>query len=225
MKFTIQDLQALIKESLQEKQWNKGSNTPRDYSKEYNPPGSDEQDERNKRKRDKRKHDKENGECPSGEELHHVNGIEKDEVECEPLAKNRGRKGEGARVTKDITIKIIETKLREVIRQETSIAIEEVFGSLAGAALSAMAKGAMGAVGAKAGEEALDMLTGDDEEDDDDDDEVKKKIKNLNLDTYDDLGAALDGVLAQATDKKLAGSSDRLQQHLNTLPGLIKHLK
>ena len=77
MKFTIQDLRDIIKESLQEKQWNKGSNTPRDYSKEYNPPGSDEQDERNKRKRDKRKHDKENGECPSGEELHHVNGIEK----------------------------------------------------------------------------------------------------------------------------------------------------
>ena len=55
---------------------NKNSKTPRDYSKEYNPPGSREQEERNKRKRDKRKHDKLHGECPDGEELHHTNGIE-----------------------------------------------------------------------------------------------------------------------------------------------------
>ena len=91
---------------LLEREWNKDSKTPRDYSKEYNPPGSKEQEERNKRKRDKRKHDKENGECPEGEELHHAKGIEKDEVECEPISKNRGRK-EKSRLKKDkVVLKI-----------------------------------------------------------------------------------------------------------------------
>ena len=106
IKFSIQDLQALIKESLQEKQWNKDSNTPRDYSQEYNAPGSKEQEERNKRKRDKRKHDKENGECPEGEELHHVNGIDGDELECEPVSKNRGRKEKSRLKDWEIQIKI-----------------------------------------------------------------------------------------------------------------------
>ena len=87
-----QKINDIIEETLSERKWNKDSKTPRDYSKEYNPPGSKEQEERNKRKRDKRKHDKLYGECPDGEELHHTNGIENDEVECVPVSKNRGRK-------------------------------------------------------------------------------------------------------------------------------------
>jgi hypothetical protein len=75
---------------MDEQKWNKDNG--RDYSKEYNAPGSKEQEERNKRKRDKRKHDKLYGECPKGTELHHTNGIENDEVECVPVSKNRGRK-------------------------------------------------------------------------------------------------------------------------------------
>ena len=73
--FSDKNFENLIEEVLAEQEWNKDSDTPRDYSKEYNKPGSKEQDERNKRKRDKRKHDKECGECPEGEELHHVNGM------------------------------------------------------------------------------------------------------------------------------------------------------
>jgi len=88
---------------LSEHAWNKDSNTPRDYSKEYNPPGSKEQEERNKRKRDKRKHDKEHGECPEGEELHHAKGLKNDKVECEPISKNRGRK-EKSRLKKGETV-------------------------------------------------------------------------------------------------------------------------
>jgi hypothetical protein len=95
-----------IKKILNERKWNKDSETPRDYSKEYNKPGSKEQEERNKRKRDKRKHDKEHGECPDNQELHHVNGLENDEVACEPIKKNRGRK-EKSRLKKGrIVIKI-----------------------------------------------------------------------------------------------------------------------
>jgi hypothetical protein len=75
---------------MDEQKWNKDNG--RDYSKEYNAPGSKAQEERNKRKRDKRKHDKLYGECPEGTELHHTNGIENDEVECVPISKNRGRK-------------------------------------------------------------------------------------------------------------------------------------
>jgi len=89
---------------LSEREWNKKDG--RDYSKEYNPPGSKEQDERNKRKRDKRKHDKEHGECPEGEELHHINGIESDEVMCEPVSKNRGRKEKSRLKDGEIVIKI-----------------------------------------------------------------------------------------------------------------------
>jgi len=95
-----------IKKVLLEQQWNKDSKTPRDYSKEYNPPGSKEQDERNKRKRDKRKHDKEHGECPEGEELHHTIGIESDELQCEPISKNRGRKEKSRLKKGDVVIKI-----------------------------------------------------------------------------------------------------------------------
>jgi hypothetical protein len=85
---------------------NKNSKTPRDYSKEYNAPGSKEQNERNKRKRDKRKHDKLYGECPEGTELHHTNGIENDEVECVPISKNRGRKEKSRKKKGEIVIRI-----------------------------------------------------------------------------------------------------------------------
>ena len=85
---------------------NKNSKTPRDYSKEYNPPGSKEQEERNKRKRDKRKHDKLYGECPEGTELHHTNGIENDEVECVSVSKNRGRKEKSRLKDGEIVIRI-----------------------------------------------------------------------------------------------------------------------
>jgi hypothetical protein len=85
---------------------NKNSKTPRDYSKEYNAPGSKEQNERNKRKRDKRKHDKLYGECPEGTELHHTNGIENDEVECVPVSKNRGRKEKSRLKDGEIVIRI-----------------------------------------------------------------------------------------------------------------------
>lgn len=86
--------------------WNKGSKTPRDYSKEYNAPGSKEQEERNKRKRDKRKHDKLYGECPEGTELHHTNGIENDEVECVSVSKNRGRKEKSRKKDGEVVIRI-----------------------------------------------------------------------------------------------------------------------
>mgnify|MGYP003137243021 CR=1 FL=1 len=97
-----------IKKTLSEQKWNKESDTPRDYSKEYNEPGSKEQEERNKRKRDKRKHDKEHGECPEGQELHHVNGIENDEVACEPVSKNRGRKEKSRLKKGGIKIRIVK---------------------------------------------------------------------------------------------------------------------
>jgi len=86
--------------------WNKDSKTPRDYSKEYNAPGSKEQEERNKRKRDKRKHDDLYGECPEGTELHHINGIENDEVECVLVSKNRGRKEKSRKKDGEVVIRI-----------------------------------------------------------------------------------------------------------------------
>jgi len=98
-----------INKVILEQKWNKDSNTPRDYSKEYNAPGSKEQDERNKRKRDKRKHDKEHGECPNDEELHHVNGIEAEDLECEPVSTNRGRKEKSRLKKGEIVIKVVKS--------------------------------------------------------------------------------------------------------------------
>ena len=91
---------------IEKREWNKDSKTPRDYSKEYNPPGSEEQEERNKRKRDKRKHDKEHGECPEGEELHHVDGVNGEDLRCEPVSKNRGRKEKSRLKDGEILIRI-----------------------------------------------------------------------------------------------------------------------
>ena len=99
-----------VDKKMNERKWNKDSKTSRDYSKEYNKPGSKEQEERNKRKRDKRKHDKEHGECPEGTELHHVNGVEGDEVKCTPVSKNRGRKEKSRKKDDEIVITIMNPK-------------------------------------------------------------------------------------------------------------------
>lgn len=78
--------------------WNKRPECgSRDYSKEPPTAGN----EGNKaRKRHKRKYESENGKCPAGQELHHVNGLSSSEVRCEPVSTNRGRKGEGGRKKK-----------------------------------------------------------------------------------------------------------------------------
>jgi hypothetical protein len=102
-------MKLIIKKVLCEQEWNKDSTTPRDYSREYNPPGSKEQEDRNKRKRDKRGHDKEHGKCPDGEELHHVNGLEEEDLQCEPISKNRGRKEKSRLKKGEIIIKIVKS--------------------------------------------------------------------------------------------------------------------
>lgn len=219
MTFSVQDLRDLVKEALQERQWNKDSNTPRDYDKEYNPPGSKEQDDRNKRKRDKRKHDREHGECPEGEELHHVNGIKEDEVECEPVSKNRGRKGEGGRISKDIKIKITEEQIRQIIQEESVEVINEVFPWLADMAL----KGAMGAgkavgdgatglgklayKGAKgAAEWAMD--TGPEKA-------AAAKVKQMKIKNFKEIGAIINALMQQAADEGgLEGDPKELEQAL-----------
>ena len=114
-------MKLIIKKNLCEQKWNKDSKTPRDYSKEYNAPGSKEQDDRNKRKRDKRKHDKEQGECPDGEELHHLNGVEKENLECELISKNRGRKEKSRLKKGEIVIKITKSLAESSIDKQPSI--------------------------------------------------------------------------------------------------------
>ena len=109
MELTSHIIQEIIETIISERSWNKNSNTPRNYDKEYNPPGSKEQEERNKRKRDKRKYDKENGKCPEGEELHHIDGIEGEDLRCEPVSKNRGRKEKSRLKKGELIIKIIRT--------------------------------------------------------------------------------------------------------------------
>jgi len=112
--------QEIIKHIISERKWNKDSKTPRDYSKEHNPSGSKEQEERNKRK-----HDKEHGECPRGQELHHVDGIERKKLECEPISRNRGRKEKSRLKKGEIVIKITEPQLRKIIEEETKIVLKE----------------------------------------------------------------------------------------------------
>ena len=115
----------LMEEILHEQEWNKDSKTPRDYSKEYNPPGSKEQEERNKRKRDKRKHDKEQGKCPHNQDLHHVDGIENDKVKCEPPYLNRGRKEKSRLKGGEVVLKIKEHQLKIIIQEETEKVLNE----------------------------------------------------------------------------------------------------
>ena len=224
MKFSASEFREFLEETLYERQWNKDSNTPRDYSKEYNPPGSKEQEERNKRKRDKRKYDKENGECPSEEELHHVNGIDGDELECEPVSKNRGRKEKSRLKDGEIQIKIIEDELKNIIKEETQMALQEIFGALAGAALKSAASGAASWAGKKAGEAAMDTVFGDDEEEDKDPRGIERKMKNLNIQTYDELDKALDTVFSKATKDKLSGDPKKVISKLKLTPSVISQL-
>jgi|7_EtaG_2_1085326.scaffolds.fasta_scaffold03433_5 hypothetical protein len=231
MTFSAQDLRDLVKKELQERQWNKDSETPRDYSKEYNAPGSKEQDERNKRKRDKRKYDKENGECPSGEELHHTNGIEEDEVECEPVSKNRGRKGEGGRMPKDIKIRITETRIRQIIQEETVEVVNEIFPALAGLAIKgAMGLGKLAVGGAKmAGKGAMGLgkmvaspfigKSGAAKA-------AASKVGQMRPKTFSDTGAIINALIQQAADEGgLKGDPEELKQALTAAGGSIDLLK
>ena len=216
----------MIEDLVAEAAWNKNSSTPRDYSKEYNAPGSKKQEERNKRKRDKRKHDREHGECPPDQELHHINGVEEDEVSCEPISKNRGRKGEGARYSKDIKIKISKSSLQEVVIEETEAVIYEIFGSLAAKAVDSMVDKATDWGGEKMADIATNMIFGDDEDDSDEHkkDITDKKLASLNLGSYDDVRRAIDGIFKKASKKNLSGKSDELEKSLEAAPELMKHL-
>ena len=105
MKLTAQKLQELIEEALDERRkWNKDNG--RDYSKEHNPSGSPEQEDRNTRKRHQREYIKKHGKCPEGEELHHPEGLESTKVVCEPISTNRGRKEKSRLKKSDNVIKI-----------------------------------------------------------------------------------------------------------------------
>ena len=150
MKKTLNPVDQLIEEVLAEQQWNKEVGQ-RDYSKEYNPPGSKEQEERNKRKRDKRKHDKEFGKCPDNQDLHHVDGVENDKVKCEPPYINRGRKEKSRLKDGEIVIRITEEYIKQIIQEETEEVLSEIFPALAQAAMKGAALAGRGlAAGAKA---------------------------------------------------------------------------
>jgi hypothetical protein len=243
-------LNNLIEETLSERQWNKDSKTPRDYSKEYNPPGSKEQEERNKRKRDKRKHDKEHGECPHEQELHHVDGIEKDKVECEPPYINRGRK-EKSRLKKDeLVIKIKEQELKKIVQEEVQKLFDEgMFSSLANMTLQkAQAAGlnvnkwgqdfkrgtARGkAVGsflgggpllskAKAAKVAKQVATSATEKPNPVGTEVGAAAADAGMKTYKDVTAALDAVFGSTGNLK--GNPNELVKMLQS-PDTIKAIK
>lgn len=221
-------LNNLIEETLSERQWNKDSKTPRDYSKEYNPPGSQEQEERNKRKRDKRKHDKEHGECPHEQELHHVDGIEKDKVECEPPYINRGRKEKSRLKKGEIVIKIKEQELKKIVQEEAQKIFDEgMFSSLAGLALKGAQK-----VGSKLGKLSKGAA-----------DKAAKEIAKAaikkphpaaekvvqatggGIETYDDLEAIMNSVLG-GVNVNLKGSPGNFKAALVDLAkqaGAFKH--
>tara|TARA_R110000824_G_scaffold229455_1_gene417127 strand:+ start:1037 stop:1759 length:723 start_codon:yes stop_codon:yes gene_type:complete len=229
------DFTKLINETLHEQQWNKDSDTPRDYSKEYNKPGSKEQDERNKRKRDKRKHDKEHGECPEETELHHVNGVESDEVECQPVAKNRGRKEKSRIKDGEIVIRITEEHVRQIVQEETEEVLQEILPALAalatrGAAMagSGLTKAASAAVKvskpmAKKAAKALVKST------------TKKiapvakkmakKIGGTKVGSYQGLEDMIDQVLGQASDEDLKGNPNQLINKLKQSMPYLQHLK
>ena len=224
-------MKAKNKTSLSEREWNKDSKTPRDYSKEYNPPGSKEQDERNKRKRDKRKHDKEEGKCSSGEELHHVDGIKGDKMECEPISKNRGRK-EKSRLKKDaINIKIEENQLRKIIQEESIEVLNEMFPAVlwnmgtsalgaVGSAVGSVAKGAwwMGKKAAGLAADAVkgtyDLATGSGKQSTQRADTV---MKGLPINKQEDLIAGINALIAKAKTKGL-GKTDKLKKAFQGMP-------
>lgn len=226
MKKTLNPVNELIEEVLVEQEWNKDSDTPRDYSKEYNKPGSKEQDERNKRKRDKRKHDKECGECPEGEELHHVNGIENDEMECQPVSKNRGRKEKSRLKDGEIVIRITEEHVRKIIKEEAEEVLQEILPALAGLAAKAAASGVGKKVAAGVAKKAATSLAKS---------AAKKitpaaksvaqKIGGTKVGTYQNLEDMIDQVISQASDEDLKGDPSKLANKLQQSLPLLKQLK
>jgi hypothetical protein len=229
----------LINETLREQQWNKDSNTPRDYSKEYNAPGSKEQEERNKRKRDKRKHDKEHGECDEETELHHVNGIENDEVECQPVAKNRGRKEKSRLKDGEIVIRITEEHVRQIVQEEAEEVLQEILPALAalaargiGLAGRGLAKGA-GAAAKGAGKvtktmakkAATSLAKSATKKIAPAAKTMAKKIGGTKVGSYQGLEDMIDQVLGQASDEDLKGNPNQLINKLKQSLPYLKQLK
>tara|TARA_R110002096_G_scaffold395130_1_gene590490 strand:+ start:553 stop:1266 length:714 start_codon:yes stop_codon:yes gene_type:complete len=232
MKKTLNPVSKLIEEVLAEQEWNKDSDTPRDYSKEYNKPGSTEQDERNKRKRDKRKHDKEHGECPEGEELHHLNGIENDEMECQPVSKNRGRKEKSRLKDGEIVIRITEEHVRQIVQEEAEEVLQEILPALAGLAArgAAMAGRGIAKGGAKiatslAKKAATSLAKAATKKVGGAAKSVAKKIGGTKVGTYQNLEDMIDQVISQASDENLTGDPSKLANKLQQSLPLLKQLK
>lgn len=230
--FSDKNFENLIEEVLAEQEWNKDSDTPRDYSKEYNKPGSKEQDERNKRKRDKRKHDKEHGECPDGTELHHINGIENDEMECQPVSKNRGRKEKSRLKDGEIVIRITEEHVRRIVQEETEKVLEDILPSLArlassGAAMAGkgIAKGGAKITTSLAKKAATSLAKSATKKIAPAAKNVAKKIGGTKVGTYQNLEDMIDQVLAQASDEDLKGDPTKLATKLQQSLPLLKQLK
>jgi hypothetical protein len=235
MKLSIQNFEEFLTEILSEREWNKDSNTPRDYDQEYNAPGSKEQDERNKRKRDKRKHDREHGECPEGEELHHVNGIENDEVKCEPVSDNRGRK-EKSRLKKGekeepedkgvILIKIEEQELRQIIQEETEEVLREILPALAGLAVRGVGAAAKSKVGQGLMKKAASSLAkGAAKKVAPKAKQMAKKIGGTEVGSFGNLEDMIDQVVSQASDEELKGDPNQLINKLRQSLPYLKQLK
>ena len=246
MKLSFEEFQSLVKETLQEQQWNKDSETPRDYSKEYNAPGSKEQDERNKRKRDKRKHDKEFGECPEGEELHHTNGVENDEMKCVSVSANRGRKEKSRLRDGEIVIRITEEHIRQIVQEETEEVLQEILPALAalatrGAAVAAkgaamagrgLAKGATAATKAAgkvtktmAKKAATSLAKSATKKIEPAAQKMAAKIGGTKVGSYQGLEDMIDQVLGQASDEDLKGSPNQLINKLKQSLPYLQQLK
>jgi hypothetical protein len=170
---------------------NKNSKTPRDYAKEYNPPGSKEQEERNKRKRDKRKHDNLYGECPEGTELHHTNGIDGDEVECVPISKNRGRKEKSRKKDDEVVIRIHRFN-PDIKKLEEAT---DFYGGEMGAPLPPQRKSQRNKALDQAKKEFLRALR-------------QTKVGNLSFRDAQDFDKRMMNVLQQAIDNKIKSIAD-----------------
>ena len=232
MKKTLNPVSELIEEVLAEQEWNKGSDTPRDYSKEYNEPGSKEQEERNKRKRDKRKHDKECGECPEGEELHHVNGIENDEMECQPVSKNRGRKEKSRLKDGEIVIRITEEHVRQIVQEEAEEVLQEILPALAGLAArgaamagKGLAKGVAKVGSSLAKKAATSLAKAATKKIAPTAKSVAKKISGTDVKSFSNLEDMIDQVISQASDEDLKGDPSKLANKLQQSLPLLKQLK
>ena len=255
MKKTLNLVDELIEEVLAEQEWNKDSETPRDYSKEYNPPGSKEQEERNKRKRDKRKHDKEFGECPDNQDLHHVDGIENYKMKCEPPYINRGRKEKSRLKKGEIVIKIKEHEVRKIVQEETEEVLSEIFPALAGLAMRggamlgraapALGKAAWKGAG-KVAKKGVQMAKkkvskevekkmmdkaikgieqGAKEETTPVDQAMSDKMAGTTVGSFDQLSKMIDQVLMQASDENLTGDPSELIQKIKDSLPMLDKLK